>query len=207
MRTTPTARPASAGAPRTRRRAAPAAAPRLAWPLAAAAVFAAALGGCSRYRSPQFALVAVERGERTAEGQVLNFTLEADNANGEALPLRQATYALSIDNQTVFTGERSAGITARRFGVQRLTLPAVVPADRFDLSTLDAGGQRFRLSGEVEYQTPGELAEFFFDTGVRRTRAGLSVSGTLPPAGEMAPVEVAPVDAAPAPAEPAAQAP
>lgn len=150
--------------------------------LAAAAVIGPALAapGCSRYRAPTFELVGVRELERTDDALVLGFTLAASNPNDENLPMRQADYRLIIDGVPAFNGMRSAETILRRYGKgQLIELPAIVPADRFDLSAFDSGSIRYLLTGSIEYQTPGELAEVLFDSGVRRPKAPLRAAGTL----------------------------
>ena len=150
--------------------------------LAAAAVVTT---GCSRYRDPDFDVIAIRELERTQEALVLGFTLRARNPNDEALPLKQASYRLSLDGRTVFDGQRSAEAILRRFDdAQTIELPAVVPAADFDLARFDQPAPvPYRLTGTVEYQTPGELAEVLFDSGVRRPKAHISVGGELDTGG------------------------
>ena len=140
----------------------------------------ACLTGCSAYRSPRFEVVGVEEVERTEDAIVLNFALSAKNLNQEPLPLRRADYRLVLDGVEVFRGSRSAEAVVRRFGEQSIVLPAVVPADRFDLGRFESDAELpYRLRGRVEYITPGELAEVLFDTGIRRTKASIAVEGVI----------------------------
>ncbi len=144
----------------------------------------ALLPACSAYEDPGFQVIAVQETDRTEDAAVLTFTISARNRNEVPIPLREAVYTLELDGQTVFTGQRSAEATIRRFGAQTFELPAVVPAAVFDLSRLGSpGGDRpdlpYRLTGAVEYQTPGELADVLFDTGVRRPRAPIDLSGLI----------------------------
>jgi len=140
----------------------------------------AALAGCSSYEAPRFEVIAVQETERTAEAAVLTFTIAARNRNAVGLPLRVTRYALTLDGTPVFEGERSPEATVRPFGSQTFMLPVSVPAERFDLARLDASGDLpYRMTGEVRYQTPGELAEVLFDAGVRRPTAPLTLSGRI----------------------------
>jgi LEA14-like dessication related protein len=140
----------------------------------------AALPACSSYQDPGFRVIAVRETDRTPEAAVLTFTISANNRNDVALPMRTADYRLELEGTQVFRGTRSARATVRRFGSQTFELPAVIPADTFDLSRLDAGEDLpYRLTGAVEYQTPGELAEVLFDAGVRRPKAELNLRGRL----------------------------
>lgn len=165
-----------------------------------AAVSAAGLTGCSAYKAPLFEVIAIEETARSDEALLLTFVLTAENRNDRDLPLEQARYRLSLDGQRVFSGRRSAEAVVRRFGKQTIELPAVVPADQFDLARFDAASElRYTLTGSVEYQTPGELAEVLFDTGVRRPKAGLNASGMIslsPPTGAASPAPAAEVSSA-----------
>jgi hypothetical protein len=143
--------------------------------LALAVLFAAAAGaGCSN-SPPELRVVSAEVQERTAEGIVLSFTVEAENPNREPLPLHAVEYDLSLNGQRVFTGLRSAEATVRRYGTQTFTLPAALPL------TLNPplGSPEYVLSGKVEYVVPGALAETLFDVRVFRPSTGFSGRGTV----------------------------
>lgn len=141
--------------------------------------------GCSTTAAPRFAVLGVAERERTDEAVVLDFTIGAENRNDEALPLEQARYSLSLDGRRVFDGQRIARVTVPRFGEQQLVLPAVVPATLVPVDRFDAGGaMRYELVGEIEYQTPGRLAEFLFDVNLRRPKATMGLRGTLELSGE-----------------------
>ena len=155
------------------------AAPR---PLALAALLIAALlaSGCSTSTAPRFSVLGVAERERTDEAVVLDFTIGAENRNEDALPLERATYSLTLDGRRVFEGQRLARVTVPRFGEQRLVLPVVVPTELVPASRFDGAGEmRYRLDGEIEYQTPGRLAEFLFDVNLRRPTAPLGLRGVL----------------------------
>jgi LEA14-like dessication related protein len=140
--------------------------------------------GCSSIRSPRFEVISIEEVERRDEAVVLNFTLTADNPNDAAIPLKQADYALSLDGARVFKGSRSAEAVVQRYGKQTIVLPVVVPADRFDLALFAQPGEiDYTLSGQIEYVTPGALAELLFDTGVRRPGASLGIRGVIETGG------------------------
>lgn len=114
--------------------------------------------------------------ERTADGAVVQFTIEARNGNNNPLPLREATYSLDLNGQTVFTGIRSAECTLRQSGVQQFVLPAAVKAS--SLASM-GGAVRYRLAGSLTYVTPGAFAELLFDSGVARPSAGFSGEGEI----------------------------
>ena len=143
------------------------------------------LTGCSAVRAPGFSVVAVRETERTDRAVVLGFTIEAVNPNDVALPLRRASYTLTLDGERVFSGSRIARATVPRYGRQRFELPAVVPADRIDPTRFDRPGDMpYTLDGTVQYQRPGRLAEFLFDINLRRPKAPLHLRGTLDLPGE-----------------------
>lgn len=145
-----------------------------------AGAFAPVLVGCSSHAAPRFEVLGVAERERTAEAVVLDFTIGATNRNEDPLPLDRASYALALDGQRVFEGQRLARITIPQFGEQRLVLPVVVPTAMVPASRFDTGGDiRYVLSGEIEYQTPGRLAEFLFDINLRRPSTGLNLRGVL----------------------------
>ncbi len=145
-----------------------------------AAVLAGFLSGCSSVRAPRFNVVAVQETERTDLAVVLDFTVEAVNPNDVALPLRRASYTLTLDGERVFSGSRIARATVPRYGRQRFELPAVVPADLIDPARFDQPGDMlYTLDGTVQYQRPGRFAEFLFDINLRRPKAPLHLRGTL----------------------------
>lgn len=142
--------------------------------LAAAAL---ALAGCSGYRAPTLSVTGGGVAERTEQGVVVSFTVNASHDNGDVLPLREARYTLELNGATVFSGVRSAQCTLSRFGSQQFTIPAAVPAA--SLAGLSGGSVSYRLSGSLSYVTPGALAELLYDTGVSRPTVGFSQQGTL----------------------------
>jgi len=138
---------------------------------------AAMLGGCAG-KAPTFKVVDVAITEESPEASVVTFMLEGENAGKEPLPLREVTYSLTLDGQHVFNGYRRAEVTLPAGGPpQRIALPVIV-------KTADIGGQplgqrEYRFSGSVEYIVPGALAEYFFDSGVRRPSTGFGEGGKL----------------------------
>lgn len=147
------------------------------------------LGGCSAYEAPNLKVVDARVSERSTEGVVLMFTIDAENPNEEGLPLRSVDYRVSLDGREVFTGTRSAEATLRRYGTQQIRLPAVVA-----LTEPGAGetAANYRIEGTLRYITPGEIAEILFDAGVRQPsvsfsgegRADLTAAAPAPPAPE-----------------------
>lgn len=147
---------------------------------------AAMLGGCAG-KPPTFKVVDVAITEESPEASVVTFMLEGENAGKEPLPLREINYSLTLDGQHVFNGYRRAEVTLPAGGPpQRIALPVVV-------KTADTGGQplgqrEYRFSGSVEYIVPGALAEYFFDSGVRRPSTGFGEGGKLDFTSAEAPV-------------------
>lgn len=135
----------------------------------------ALLPACSGVVPPRFEAVGVRTGERTDEGLVLVFDIEATNDNPDPMQLQTAEYTLSIEGEEVFSGIRSPEASIRRFGTQRIALPAVIPFDR----ALGSGAPAYRINGTFSYLEPGRLAEVLFDADVRVPKTALSVSGVI----------------------------
>ncbi len=138
----------------------------------------AALGGCAG-KPPSFKVVDVAVTEESPEASVVTFVLEGENTSKDPLPLRQVNYSLSLDGKQVFSGTRQAEITLPAAGgpVQRMALPVVVRTE--DTGGQPLGQREYRFSGSVEYIVAGALAEYFFDSGVRRPKTGFGESGKL----------------------------
>lgn len=184
-------------------------------PAALLLALAPALGACSSYSRPALEVAGARLAEESADGLVIEFLVDARNDNDVALPLRSLEYTVDLDGRRVFRGVRSPEATLRRLGERRLTLPAAIPLGPSDPRPV--GLRDFRVAGTLTYQTPGELAEVLFDTGVRRPEAGFASSGRIdlgagpgstirlvnepPPAG--APQNTPPAGPPPAPAPPA----
>ncbi|MEK6701782.1 MAG: LEA type 2 family protein [Planctomycetota bacterium] len=130
------------------------------------------LAGCSD-TAPRLSVVGVREIERTDQGTVLAIDIDAENANDEAMPLREIGYSISINGRTVFAGARSPEATIRRFGTQRLTVPAVVSGSGTSTSGV------YEVRGDLEYVAPGRLAEILFDTGVRTPSASFVGRGAV----------------------------
>lgn len=131
-------------------------------------------GGCSSYEAPNLKVVDARVSERSAEGVVLMFTLDAENPNEEGLPLRTVDYRVSLEGREVFQGTRSAEATLRRYGTQQIRLPAVVALSE-PATSLSAAD--YRIEGTLRYITPGEIAEILFDAGVRQPGVAFSGEG------------------------------
>lgn len=135
------------------------------------------LTGCSSYRAPTLSVTEAALADRTEQGTVVKFTINASHDNADVVPLREAHYTLELNGQRVFSGVRSAQCTLSRFGSQQFVIPAAVPAA--SLGVLSGAVVSYRLSGTLTYITPGAFAEVLFDTGVSRPSVGFSQQGTL----------------------------
>ncbi len=134
----------------------------------------ALLPAACAYRPPTLTVADARISEQTEAGYVITFDIDAANDNAIELPLARIDYVVFLDGQRVFTGTRSAEASLRRRGVQRLTLPAAVPAD-----AMPPGECEYELRGRLTYLIPGRLAEVLFDAGVLRPRVGFSAEGQL----------------------------
>lgn len=135
------------------------------------------LSGCKGAAPPRFEVESVSLTEQTPSGYVLTFTLQGENSNDEALPLRDVHYTLSLDGRTVFSGHRSAQATLPRNGTQRITLPIAIATRPGEPQWFDEA--RYQLNGSVVYLLPGSIAELLFDSGLRRPSVAFGRSGVL----------------------------
>ncbi len=112
--------------------------------------------------------------ERDGELELI-LTIDATNDNPDPLPLKRASYTLSLDGEVVYSGVRSPETTLSEYSTHSFELPALVPmsfASRRDPVP-------YRLTGMVSYVTPGKLSETLFETGVRQPEAPMNVAGTI----------------------------
>lgn len=137
------------------------------------------LGGCQSYSAPNLTAASAQATERTGDGAAMRFTLNAENQNEVALPLRTIEYGVALNGREVFRGTRSAEATLRQKGVQQIELPAVVRLSDGQNADLASGVVRYRLFGVIYYVTPGQLAEVLFDAGVRTPSAPFDVEGEI----------------------------
>lgn len=148
---------------------------RLLPPVLAAII--AVLPSCSSYAPPTLAVADVRLGEQTSEGMVIDFTLDADNSNAEALPLQSVRYTLYLNGEAVFTGYRSPEATLRRFGTQQISIPAVVALG--SQRSRPTGRAEYRLEGTLEYLTPGEISRVLYDSEIQRPTVGFDQQGQI----------------------------
>jgi Late embryogenesis abundant protein len=141
----------------------------------AAIVAAALLGGCSMHAKPTLTVASAQVTDRTDAGMVIDFLINAQNANEFELPLREATYTVWLNDTRVFKGVRSPEASLRRFGVQEVRLPAAIPSS----INLPSGTVPYRIRGELSYVRPGALSEVLFDAGVITPSRSFSAKGTI----------------------------
>ncbi len=139
-------------------------------------IASSALVGCSSYRAPTFQVIDARVVDRTNDGAVVQFTIEAKNDNSIPIPLRQARYSMDLDGQTVFAGTRSPETTLHKSGTHQFVIPAAIKAS--SLAAISPS-PRYRLSGSLTYITPGAFAELLFDTGVARPSAPFGGEGSI----------------------------
>jgi hypothetical protein len=133
---------------------------------------AATMGGCWSTPTPTLSVAGVRAGDRTADGSLIEIEVEATSTADEALPLTEVEYVLTLEGREVFRGVRSPEATIRRFGVQRLVLPAVVPGG------VTVSGA-YSVRGTLTYIEPGTITEVLFDLGVRTPTVDFAGSGTV----------------------------
>lgn len=136
----------------------------------------AGLAGCTSYAPPSLTVAEAAIVEESPSGLVIDFAIDATNANAVELPLREVRYSLRLDGEEVFRGVRSPEATLRRLGTQRFTIPVAV---RLDEANRPPGVVRYTLEGQLLYLTPGQLAEVLFDIRVRRPTVSFRQEGTV----------------------------
>jgi hypothetical protein len=100
--------------------------------------------------------------------------VDAENPSDKPLPLKDATYSLSIDGKKVFEGQRSPESTLRKFSTNRLYFPVAVPS-----SVNLAGRAEFRANGNVVFLRPGKLNEILYEYGLVRPSTGFNGAGQI----------------------------
>ena len=136
--------------------------------LAAASV----LVGCSGTQTPSLSVLGGSVKERGPNATVVEFIIDADNANPDALPLQEVEYTVARDGVVVFSGKRSAEAIIRRYGKQQFVLPAAFTSEQ-------SPEGEYRISGTVTYIAPGALAETLFDQEIVRPSVDFSGTATV----------------------------
>lgn len=142
---------------------------------------AMALIGCSSTQAPALKVTDAKVVNRTADGVVIEFLLEAENPNGDALPLKDVNYTVTLDDKEVFSGSRFAEATLSRYGRQFITFPAAISLSP---EQLVAPTSSYVINGSLVYEVPGAIARTLFDQEVFEPTVSFSGTGTIaiPPA-------------------------
>lgn len=144
-----------------------------------------ALTGCSSYRSPRITLGSVSVTEVTNEALAIQIDLELQNPNTIALGLDELRYSITVDGTLAYVGRRATGRTLSGLETRLLTLPGVINFKTIGWSPSSGPRQvRYTVTGTLWYQTPSEIAQLLFDTGMRRPKVTFGEDGqmTLPAA-------------------------
>jgi len=139
---------------------------------------ASLLTGCfSSPKPPTFKVVDVAVTDRSAEGLVVTITVEGTNPNKDPIPLDDVSYSLNLEGRPPLSTTRYAGAELPAHGTRLVRLPIALPVSA---SAPEPTAQSdYRFSATMLYRVPGSIAEFFFDTGVRRPSVGFAESGTM----------------------------
>ena len=130
------------------------------------------LAGCSGTLAPSLSVLGGSVKERGPNATVVEFIIDADNANPDALPLQEVEYTVSRDGVVVFSGKRSAEAIIRRYGRQQFVLPAAFTSEQ-------SPEGEYRISGTATYIAPGALAETLFDQAIVRPSVDFSGTATV----------------------------
>jgi hypothetical protein len=146
---------------------------------AAVMVFASAgvcalLSGCAP--SPTLQVMDATMIEASPEAVVVAVRVRATNTGEDGLPLREATYTVSVAGRSA-TVTRSPESTLRARGEQDFIVPASIRVTQAERAAM--AGAPFTVTGKVSYVPPGRIPEVFFDWGLYRPSASMSGGGTV----------------------------
>jgi len=110
--------------------------------------------GCAGVRTPGAELSSGAVAARTAEGARVEMTVRVNNPNEVPLPVRGVDYQVVVDGVGTFEMDDTPPIALPPRGSETLTLPA-----SFADGSQDWAGRRYRLTGSLRYQPPGEVRE------------------------------------------------
>jgi hypothetical protein len=147
----------------------------------------ALVGGCSS--APGFELRSAQVVERTAQATVVEVVVVGTNSNADdPLPLRRVRYVVEMGGAR-FEGERSAEVTLPAGSGSSSAAPSsglavegspTTRAREFRLAASFAPGVAVgpvRVSGAVEYRSPGVVSDALFDWGVVKPTQSLDLRG------------------------------
>jgi len=136
-------------------------------------------GGCQMPRLPRIihapsaTVVGVTLTEQTATGSRVELAVELDNPNGSPLPLKETSYTLNINGQTMkLTDDANRVVPAR--GKQTVVFPAAFATDGVSLR-----GEPFTARGQIHYKPPGEWRNLLNESGVPLPSSSFSGEGTV----------------------------
>ena len=172
--------------------------------IAAAALLAV---GCAA--SPSVRAVDAKTVSTSAEGSSIHLKMELENPNDAPVELTMWDYSVSVNDQSVYSGQWVASLTVPPKERMLAEIPAFVPASAGDVS-----GARWRVSGILSYRATGKLDKLLYQLGINRlstlfegTATGVAAMPAPAAAPAGAPAATAAPGSAPAPApapEPAA---
>jgi LEA14-like dessication related protein len=145
------------------------------------ALLVGGLGGCSGYQDPSIQPAGAAMVEKTDEALTLRLAVDLDNPNNEPLKLLEFEYDVQVNGVRVHKGVRAAETTLAANGHKQVQIPAVVRYDTMQWTREGVpASAKYAVRGELRYITPGEIAQVFFDTGVRKPSASFAWTGEVP---------------------------
>jgi LEA14-like dessication related protein len=136
--------------------------------------------GCSGYRDPQIAVASASIIETTDDAMTLRFDIDLANPNAEPLKLVEFDYHVTVNGAKAYSGKRAAQATLASDGRRQVQVPAVLRFDNLGWTPQTAPTLiHYSIAGNLEYITPGEVAQILFDTGVRKPHASFSGAGDV----------------------------
>ena len=163
--------------------------------IAAAALLAA---GCAA--NPSVRAVDARTVSKTAEGSSIHMKLVLENPNDAPVELTMWDYSVSVNDQSVYSGQWVASLTVPPKERMLAELPAFVPASAGDVS-----GASWRVSGILSYRATGKLDKLLYQLGINRLSTFFEGKATgiaampAPVAAPAAAPQAAPAPGAPTP--------
>ena len=127
--------------------------------------------GCAA--NPSVRPVDARTVSKTAEGSSIHMKLELENPNDAPVELTMWDYSVSVNDQSVYSGQWVASLTVPPRERMLAELPAFVPASAGDVS-----GASWRVSGILSYRATGKLDKLLYQLGINRLSMLFEGSGT-----------------------------
>jgi len=143
----------------------------------AAATLAVLLGGGCSFHAPAVELASSSVGQTTPSGSVIDVQLSIISKSDQPIPLRNIEYTVEVDGMGEagkFSGVRAAESTLRGGGTHALVVPAA-----FASGAPIPAGTPYRISGDLYYLEPGQIAAILYDYHLLRPSVSFSGSGTI----------------------------